>query len=52
MSCHRDGEPAYIFQYAFDPDVLILPPHDHRSNLSGGVAFGCYHPGTGLPQQP
>ena len=25
--------------------------HNHADNLSGGLAFACYHPGTGLPAQ-
>lgn len=55
----HDGKPMKVrqarFAFAFTPTVIetFLPNHDHRDNVTGGgFAFACYHPGTGLPQQP
>lgn len=48
----RDNLPAYIFVSDDDGTEADLRLHDHRDNFNGGFAFACYHPGTGLPQQP
>lgn len=42
----------FIFQWIGRTVTVYLPPHEHRDNLNGGFAFACYHPSTGLPQQP
>jgi hypothetical protein len=48
-----DGSiPFYMFAYNVQPDLDILPPHDHRDNFNGGFAFAVFHPGTQVPQQP
>lgn len=44
--------PRFAFSYAPTRVEYVLPHHDHRDNFHGGFAFACYHPGTGLPQQP
>lgn len=51
---NADGDVNYIFMHQQVQDQFqIVPLHDHRDNLTGGgFAFACYHPGTGLPQQP
>jgi hypothetical protein len=48
------GEPLYVFTYQPTTQQGDMPTHDHRDNMpnNGGFAFSCYHPGTGLPQQP
>jgi hypothetical protein len=48
----QDGLPAFLFTFGPPIDDSFLRPHDHRDNFNGGFAFACYHPGTGLPQQP
>lgn len=47
-----DDLPAFLFNYQVMDSNLPITPHDHRDNFNGGFAFACYHPGTGLPQQP
>lgn len=45
-------ESAFLFTHqVMDLNAPVMP-HDHRDNYNGGYTFACYHPGTGLPQQP
>jgi hypothetical protein len=34
------------------PDLNILPPHDHPDNFNGGFSFPLFSMGTQIPQQP
>lgn len=48
-----EEQPVYVFNYGSPPpDPTHVPIHDHRSNLHGGFAYACFHPGSGLPGQP
>lgn len=47
-----DGQSAYLFQWVAPREDNYIPPHDHRDNANGGLAFAVYAPGTALPQQP
>lgn len=47
-----NGGPVFVFFYPTTNDGAYLPPHDHRDNMHGGLAFSTFHPGTQLPQMP
>ena len=47
-----DSLPALLFNYKVMKPNISITPHDYRDNFSGGFSIVCYHPGTGIPQQP